>query len=99
MKWLVQFIIRLTELAEAEGRTFKRNIFQLVLSLVMVIVVGLLLIAALAFFGGAVYIVFANLVTPAGALAILGGLALLLAIVGLAAAIIVRDQGPGPKKQ
>ncbi len=72
----------------------KRNIFRLALALVLVIVVGLLLVAAIGFFGGAIYLVFAKLISPAGSLAILGGLALLLAILALLTAIVVRDQIP-----
>lgn len=91
MQLLSTLIVRVTELLEAEGRALKRSIFRLVLALVLMMLVCVLLMATLGLFAGALFILLAELVTPAGALAILGGVTLLLALIGLLVAALLRD--------
>lgn len=85
------FIVRCTELLEAEGRALKRAVFRLALALGVLAVVGVLLVATLGLFAAAVYLVLADLTSPPVALVILGGVTLLLAIIGLLVAMVLRD--------
>ena len=98
MKALAQFIVRLTELAEAEGRAAQRGLFRLALALLLLWLVALLALIGVGLIGGALYLVFARVIAPAGALAIVGGLALLLALIGLLIALLLRPTQAGARR-
>ena len=85
------FIVRVTELLEAEGRALKRAVFRLGLALLVMVIVGVLLVSTLGLFAAALYLTLAELTSPQVALVILGGLTLLLAIIGLLIAMVLRD--------
>lgn len=100
MKSISQFIVDLANLLEAEGRTARRAIFRLVLSLVLVLLFGILALVTIALFAGAIFLWFAQLLgSAAGALAILGGVMLLLTIIGLLAAVVIREGHSGGKRR
>lgn len=91
MQLFSTLIVRVMELLEAEGRALKRAVFRLAVALVLMGAVGVLLLATLGLFAGALFLVLVELAGAAGALAILGGVTLLLAVIALLVAMLLRD--------
>ncbi|MFW6059616.1 MAG: hypothetical protein ACODAQ_05510 [Phycisphaeraceae bacterium] len=99
MKSISQFIVDLANLLEVEGRTAKRAIFRLVLSLILLVLFGVLALATVGLFAAAIFLWFAELLgSAAAALAILGGIMLLLTVIGLLGSIVVRDFTSGKRR-
>ena len=90
MKAFGQFVVKLADLLEAEGRALRSAVFRLSGAILLLILTALLVAAAIGLFAGALYLVFAQLTGSAAAgLAILGG-------IGLLIALLVR--GPGARR-
>lgn len=85
MKALIDIVLRIAELAEAEGRAAKRNAVQLIAGgLVCLGAVGLLLIGAAALLG-AIYLLLSQAMPPAGALTIVAFIPLFAGLIGVLA--------------
>ncbi|MEX0655607.1 MAG: hypothetical protein WD534_14095 [Phycisphaeraceae bacterium] len=92
MKAVSEFIVRVMDLLEAEGRAARRAIFRLAGALLLLIGVAAMLLTAGAFFLTALYLLLHKHVGAPGAFSILGGLLLLVAFVGLVGASHLRDK-------
>ncbi|MEX0745801.1 MAG: hypothetical protein WD118_09375 [Phycisphaeraceae bacterium] len=92
MKAVSEFIVRVFDLLEAEGRAARRAIFRLAGALLLLLGVAALLLTGLAFFLVAIYLVLADAVGAAGAFAILGGALLLASLAGAMLAHYMNDK-------
>ncbi|MFA9476711.1 hypothetical protein ACERK3_00250 [Phycisphaerales bacterium AB-hyl4] len=92
MKAISEFIVRVMDLLEAEGRAAKRAIFRLFAALLVMVAVLALMLTAGAFFIVAIFLVLSELLTPAGTFAVMGAAMLLLAAGGALAAVQLRDK-------
>lgn len=92
MKALAQMIVRVVELLEAEGRTLRRALFNLALALLALIVATILCIGALGLFAGAIFCLLQMAIGTAGALAVMGGILLLLAIIAFLSAHMIQQR-------
>lgn len=93
---LAQFVVRLADLVEAEGRAARRAIFRLGLALMAALVATAVVLTAIGFFLAALFLVLAPYLTPPGALGLLGAVLLMLAAGCLAGANRVQQRGGKP---
>ena len=96
MKSLATFVIRLFELAEAEGRTAQRAIYRLAVALLLLIVAAAVILAAVGLFTAMGFLLLAELMPMPAVFAILGGTLLLLGIVLAIIAGCLRRKGGQP---
>jgi len=97
VKGIGEFIVKMAELFEAEGRALRGSVFRLVVAVLLMVMVVLLVLGAVGLFGGSLYIAFAQVTgSAAAALAILGGIVLVVALIALLTALLVK--GPGGRR-
>lgn len=72
MRAIGQFIVRVAELLEAEGRAAKRNTFELAGAIVLLVGAGVIALAALGFFVAAIFMLLRGPLTSPGAAAVIG---------------------------
>lgn len=81
MKSLAEFIIRVANLIEAEGRLAKRHAASLILAALMFLVAALMLLGMLLAIVAAVYLLLVKTLPAWSALLIIAGLFLVLALI------------------
>lgn len=96
MKSLATFVIRLFELAEAEGRTAQRAIYRLAVALLLLIVSAAVILSAIGLFTAAFFLLLTQVMPVPAVLACLGGGLLLLGIVLAIIAGCLRRKGGRP---
>lgn len=85
MKSIAEFLIRVLELLETEGRVARRKVAEIAVLLLLAAGTGFLLVVALLILAGALYLGLANVMAPEFALALVG---LLLIVVTISASLV-----------
>lgn len=80
MEALIRFILRATDLLEAEGRAARQGLFRLAAAVLLVALAVAVLLAAVLTLMGALFLALWEALPAAGALAIVGGITLLVGL-------------------
>ncbi len=78
---LGQFIVKVANLAEAEGRVAKQSVFLLAAAVLVFAAAVALVLVALVLLGVAMYLGLAEVMPPGGAAALVGAILLLVGLV------------------
>lgn len=94
MRRAAEFVVRLSNLLEAEGRAAKRGVFRLIAAIALAMVACAVLLTAVLMLGLSMLTALQLVMNPATAL-LLVGLALLITavVIGLIAGGLVRQRG------
>ncbi|HEX7010916.1 MAG TPA: hypothetical protein VF184_13120 [Phycisphaeraceae bacterium] len=92
MNALSRFIVRVSNAIATETRAAKMAVFRLALAVLLLLIAAALLVTAVGLLLASLFVVLFQALGAAGALACLGGIVLLMALLGLAVAYIIRGR-------